>query len=67
MGSAFESEFLKIEETLCFVGESDPDEQAILFAVRGPAGTHFGIYTTIFGPGMRPKDVAVVRMLGGKA
>jgi hypothetical protein len=66
-GVAHAPETLTIAETLRFEGESDPDEQAILFAVRGPDGLPFGIYSSAFGPAMAAEDVAVVRRLGAKA
>ena len=61
---AYDPATLTIEETLRFEGESDPDEQAILFAVRGPDGQPFGIYSSAFGPSMAAEDVEVVRRLG---
>jgi len=66
-GAAFEPGRLQIAETLRFEGESDPDEQAILFALRGPDGMPVGIYSAVFGPAMPPEDVRVVRMLGMSA
>lgn len=66
-GEAHEPESLTIAETLRFEGDSDPDEQAILFAVRRPDGRPFGVYSSAFGPAMAAEDVAVVRRLGAKA
>lgn len=64
---AYEPETLTIEETLRFEGDSDPDEQAILFAVRGPDGLPYGVYSAAFGPAMAAEDVEVVRRLGAMA
>ena len=46
----FSPEALVVEEVVRFEGESDPDEQAILFALRSPAGEVRGTFTTSFGP-----------------
>jgi hypothetical protein len=55
---------LVIAETVRFEGASDPDEQAILFALDSPAGAAIGTYTAVYGPAMPPEDVPVVRRLG---
>ena len=55
---------LVIAETVRFEGASDPDEQAILFALDSPAGVAIGTYTAVYGPAMPPEDVPVVRRLG---
>lgn len=57
---------LTIDEIVRFEGESDPDEQAVLFALRTARGEPLGTYSTVFGPTMPPEDVSIVRRLGAK-
>ena len=58
---------LAIAETVRFEGASDPDEQAVLFALASPDRRPLGAYATAYGPAMSSDDVAVVRRLGAKA
>ena len=59
----FAPDALVVEEVVRFEGESDPDEQAILFALRSPAGDVRGTFTTSYGPLMDPASTEVVRLL----
>jgi len=65
-GESHDPEFLVIDELVRFEGESDPDEQAVLFALRTPRGTPLGTYSAVFGAAMPPEDGEVIRNLGGK-
>jgi len=65
-GESYEPEQLEIDELVRFEGESDPDEQAILFAVRLLRGRPIGTYSAVFGPAMPPEDGEVVRRLGAR-
>jgi len=65
-GEFFDPEILTIDEVVRFEGESDPDEQAVLFALRSPQGSALGTYSAVFGPSMPPDDGDVVRRLGAK-
>lgn len=65
-GELFDPQILAIDEIVRFEGESDPDEQAVLFALRDPQGAALGTYSAVFGPSMAPEDVAIVRHLGAK-
>ncbi len=65
-GDFFEPEMLAIDEVVRFEGESDPDEQAVLFALRSPQGGALGTYSAVFGPSMPPEDGDVVRRLGAR-
>jgi hypothetical protein len=65
-GEAHDPELLEIDELVRFEGESDPDEQAVLFALCSPRGTPLGTYASVFGAAMPPEDAEVVRRLGGK-
>jgi hypothetical protein len=65
-GERHDPDFLVIAEVVRFEGASDPDEQAILFALETPSGAPLGTYAIAFGPAMAPEDVAVVRRIGSK-
>lgn len=65
-GEVYDPELLGIAEVIRFEGESDPDEQAVLFALRSPAGTALGTYSVVFGPATPPEDAQVIRRLGKK-
>lgn len=62
-GDAYAPELLSIDEVVRFEGESDPDEQATLFAVRSPGGRPLGTYVVVYGAGMPPDDADVVHRL----
>ncbi len=66
-GECYDPELLQIAEIVRFEGESDPDEQAILFALRSPGGRALGTYSVVFGPATPPDDGEVVRRLGRKS
>jgi hypothetical protein len=65
-GESHDPAHLLIDEVVRFEGESDPDEQAVLFALRSPGGAPLGTLATVFGAAMPPEDGEVVRKLGGK-
>ncbi len=52
---------LTIDEMVRFEGDSDPDDQAVLFALN--CGAHKSLYTSVFGPETPPNDVKAVRAL----
>ena len=66
-GEYYDPELLRIDEIVRFEGESDPDEQAILFALQSPGGKALGTYSVAFGPATPPDDGEVIRRLGRKA
>ena len=66
-GKTYDPELLQIEELVRFEGESDPDEQAALFALRAPSGNPLGTYSVIFGPATPPEDGDVMQRLGRKS
>ena len=66
-GESFLPESLTIDEVVRFEGDSDPDEQAVLFALRSPEGAALGTFSAVFGPSMSPEDGVVVRRLGAKS
>jgi hypothetical protein len=63
-GATYPPERLRIEEVVRFEGESDPDEQATLFALRSQAGRPLGTYVVVYGAGMPAEDSEVVHRLG---
>jgi hypothetical protein len=65
-GAAHDPEHLRIVEVVRFEGDSDPDEQATLFAVRSQSGRPLGTYVVVYGAGMPPEDAEVVRRLAQK-
>ena len=59
----FAPDALVVEEVVRFEGASDPDEQAILFALRSPDGAVRGTLATPYGPLADPASAEVVRHL----
>lgn len=66
-GERFDPETLAIDEIVRFEGASDPDEQAVLFALRTPAGDALGTFSAVFGPSMPPEDGDIVRRLAARS
>ena len=61
-GAEFDPAEVTVDEVLRFEGQSDPDDEMILFAVRGPCG-HRGVYSAAYGHYMSPEDAAVIATL----
>ena len=57
-------EEMTIVEIVRYEGISDPDDEAILFALACGDG-HRGLYTAPFGPAATPADVEVLHRLPG--
>jgi hypothetical protein len=62
-GREFAPEALVVEEVVRFEGESDPSEQAILFALRTPAGDVRGTFVAGYGVLTDPSRAEIVRAL----
>ena len=62
-GQRLEPESLVIEEVVRFEGESNPEDQAVLYALRSADGSVRGTFSTSYGPGMDPASVAVIERL----
>jgi hypothetical protein len=62
-GEGYAPEELTIDEAVRFEGTSDPDDQAVLFALRSPSGRPFGKYVAAYGPSMPREDADVVQRL----
>lgn len=58
----FAADTLTVDEVVRFEGASDPDDEAILFALSAANG-HRGTYSAPYGPDATPEDVAVMRSL----
>lgn len=50
-----------IEHTLRFEGQSDPDDEVILFALSEPGGRR-GLYSAQYGASMPAEDAAVIAL-----
>lgn len=61
-GAELDASSMQIDEAVRFEGTSDPDDEAILFALRGPCG-HQGLYSVAFGPQTPSVDVEVIHAL----
>jgi len=59
----FSPEDLIIEEVARFEGDSDPGDEATIFALRSEDGRTRGTYTVTFGTDMDPLDAAMVPRL----
>lgn len=64
-GSRHDPADVTIEEVVRFEGESNPDDEAVLFALSAPCG-HRGLYATPYGPDVSADDVTVIRALHGR-
>lgn len=61
-GVDHDPEAMAIDEIVRYEGASNPDDEAILFALSCTCGRR-GLYTAAFGPGMPPADVEVLHRL----
>ncbi len=61
-GTSHDAAAIEIRETVRFEGDSNPDDEAILLALRCCDGC-LGLYSAAFGPDTPPDDVAVLQRL----
>lgn len=54
---------VSVDETVRFEGASDPDDEAVLFALSCASCGARGTYAVAYGPAMPAEDVEVVRRL----
>ena len=54
---------VRIDQTLRFEGDSNPDDQDIVFAIECDSGCK-GVYSAAYGPMTPPEDAAVIHQLG---
>lgn len=66
-GERFDPESLQVAEVVRFEGESDPGDEAILFALRHPERGFGGLYAVSYGPQLAPDDAELVRRLDARA
>jgi len=59
----FAPEELVIDDLERFEGISNPDDEAVVFALRSRDGAVSGTWTVAFGPGMDPLDGEMARRL----
>jgi hypothetical protein len=62
-GFLHEPESLAIEEVVRFEGESDPGDEAALFALRSTVDDSRGTYVVTYGPQVDARDADVVGRL----
>lgn len=65
-GESHAPEDLVIDEIVRFEGDTDPAEELVLFALRGPDGAPLGTYAAVFGPATLPEDAEVLPRLGAR-
>lgn len=51
-----------VDRVMRFEGQSDPDDEVILFALAEPGGRK-GLYSAQYGPSMPSEDAAIVALL----
>ena len=61
-GTSHDAATIEIRETVRFEGDSNPDDEAILLALRCSDGG-LGLYSAAFGPDTPPEDVLVLQRL----
>lgn len=61
-GKNYDPLSLQIDDRVRFEGDSNPDDEAILLAVRCPDGCK-GLFSAAFGPSATPEEAAVLRSL----
>jgi hypothetical protein len=62
-GQVFEPESLVIEEVLRFEGESDPDDEVVIYALRAESSGARGTYVVTYGTYVDPIDAEMMRRL----
>jgi hypothetical protein len=60
----FQPEDLVVEDIVRFEGVSDPDDEAILFALRTRSGDVRGTWATSYGPSLPSDEAELLRELG---
>lgn len=62
-GCVHAPESLLIEEIVRFEGETDPQDESVLFALRCPEHDARGTYVVAYGPGMDALDARMAQRL----
>lgn len=66
-GTLYTPESLTIEESIRFEGETNPDDEAVVFALKCPKSGVKGTYITAYGTDMDPLDIEMVNRLDNKS
>jgi hypothetical protein len=61
-GRSYAPESLEVDAVLRFEGPTDPGDESVLFALRGPDGVR-GTWAIAYGPGTDPIDAEIARRL----
>ena len=64
--AVYDPAVIAIDHTVRFEGDSNPDDEAILLALRGADGC-MGLFTAAFGPSVPANDAQVLRLLARRA
>jgi hypothetical protein len=62
-GHTYEPESLVVDEVARFEGESDPGDEAVVFALRSEASETRGTYVVTYGTYVDPIDAEMMRRL----
>lgn len=62
-GLTHDPEELHVDEMIRFDCDTDPNEQALVFALSDADGKPLGTYTVAYGPETPPEDAAIVTRL----
>ena len=62
-GRRFRPTALAVDQSARVEGDSNPDEESLVLALRDPVSDLKGTYTVTFGPNMDPADVELVMLL----
>jgi len=65
-GVVYDPGVIGIDHTVRFEGDSNPDDEAILLALRGADGC-MGLFSAAFGPSAPAHDAEVLRLLARRA
>ena len=62
-GRVYDPESLVVDEVVRFEGESDPDDQVVVFALRSESSGTRGTYVVTYGTNVGPIDGEMMRRL----
>lgn len=62
-GRCLAPEAFVVDEIVRIEGDSDPDDEAIVFALHSRDGSLRGTWAVAYGPGMDPREAEVARRL----
>jgi hypothetical protein len=62
-GRTYEPESLVVDEVARFEGDSDPDDEVVVFALRSESSDVRGTYVVTYGTYVAPADAVMLRRL----